>query len=94
MYDAKDDYNLMGFLRIDDLVSNVEIGGGYLWITANQRLLRAPLALSSLDPSFDKPDEADTSPDNGTNTDTDSSTAGPQEKYPSWYYLLIVLLLV
>lgn len=35
-------------MRVDDLVSNVEAGGGYLWITAgccgDQRLLRARLS--------------------------------------------------
>lgn len=43
MYDASDSYKFLGFLRINDLVSNVEIGGGYLWMTANRRLLRIPL---------------------------------------------------
>lgn len=36
----------VAFVRIDDLVSNVEVGGDYLWITANQRLLRIKLASS------------------------------------------------
>ena len=44
IYEAFDEYDLLGFLRIDDLVSNNVVGGGYLWITANQRLLRVPLA--------------------------------------------------
>ena len=34
----------LGLLRIDDLVSNTEVGGGYLWITSNQRLMRISLA--------------------------------------------------
>lgn len=37
----------VAFLRIDDLVSNTAIGGGFLWITANQRLLRVKLAPNS-----------------------------------------------
>ena len=49
MYDAEDTYNLLGFLRINDLVSNVDVGGGYLWITANQRVMRAPLVVSPVD---------------------------------------------
>ena len=43
MYKGKG-YEFLGFLRIDDLVSNVAVGGGYLWITANKRLLRLKLA--------------------------------------------------
>ena len=35
MYKGKG-YEFLGFLRIDDLVSNVAVGGGYLWITANK----------------------------------------------------------
>lgn len=31
------------YLRIDDLVSNVDVGGGYLWVTANHRVVRYPL---------------------------------------------------
>lgn len=37
-------YDFLGFLRIDDMVANVVVGGGYLWITANKRLLRVKLA--------------------------------------------------
>jgi gluconolactonase len=37
-------FDLLGFIRIDDLCSNNVIGGGYLWMTCNQRLLRIPLA--------------------------------------------------
>mmetsp|Transcript_65389 Transcript_65389/g.76836 ORF Transcript_65389/g.76836 Transcript_65389/m.76836 type:complete len:508 (-) Transcript_65389:171-1694(-) len=37
-------FERLSFLRIDDLTSNCEVGGGYLWITANSRLLRIPLA--------------------------------------------------
>ena len=44
IYDASDEYDLLGFLRVDDLVANNVVGGEYLWITANQRLLRVPLA--------------------------------------------------
>jgi len=33
----------LDFIRLDDLTSNVYVGGGYLWITANQRLLRVKL---------------------------------------------------
>lgn len=36
-------YELIGFIRIDDLVANIVVGGGYLWMTANKRLLRIPL---------------------------------------------------
>jgi len=45
MYDTNKNssYKMLGFLRLDDLVSNVEVGGGYLWMTANQRFLRIPL---------------------------------------------------
>ena len=37
-------YDLLGFIRIDDLCSNNVIGGGYLWVTCNRRLLRIPLS--------------------------------------------------
>lgn len=37
-------YHFLGFLRVDDLVANVAVGGDYLWITANKRLLRVKLA--------------------------------------------------
>ena len=44
IFSSVDSYELLGFLRVDDLNSNNVIGGGYLWITANQRLMRIPLA--------------------------------------------------
>jgi len=31
---------VVAYNRIDDLVSNVHVGGGYMWVTANQRVLR------------------------------------------------------
>lgn len=39
-------YELLGFVRIDYLSSNNVIGGGggYLWMTCNQRILRISLA--------------------------------------------------
>ena len=48
---ADDNYETLGFLRIDDLCSNNVIGGGYLWLTCNQRLLRVPLNASRSGPS-------------------------------------------
>jgi len=42
----------LGLLRVDDLVSNSAVGGGYLWITANQRLLRIKLRDSTPGSSF------------------------------------------
>ena len=47
IYEAFDDYELLGFIRIDDLCANNVVGGGYLWMTCNQRLLRIPLATDS-----------------------------------------------
>ena len=47
IYEAFDDYELLGFIRIDDLCANNVVGGGYLWMTCNQRLLRIPLAMES-----------------------------------------------
>lgn len=45
LYDAESDsFDLLGFIRIDDLCSNNVVGGGYLWMTCNQRLLRIPLS--------------------------------------------------
>lgn len=45
IYETKSgSFDLLGFIRIDDLCSNNVIGGGYLWMTCNQRLLRIPLA--------------------------------------------------
>jgi gluconolactonase len=40
-------FDLLGFLRLDDLTSNNVVGGGYLWMTVNTRLMRIPLASSS-----------------------------------------------
>lgn len=40
-------FDLLGFLRLDDLVSNNVLGGGYLWMTANQRILRIKLSESA-----------------------------------------------
>lgn len=37
---------LLGFLRVDDLNANNVLGGGYLWITANTRIMRISLATS------------------------------------------------
>ena len=37
-------FELLGFLRVDDLVANNVLGGGYLWLAANQRILRIPLS--------------------------------------------------
>jgi gluconolactonase len=37
-------YDLLGFVRLDDLVANNVIGGGYLWMTVNRRLMRIPLS--------------------------------------------------
>lgn len=37
-------FDLLGFLRLDDLVSNNVLGSGYLWMTANQRILRIKLS--------------------------------------------------
>jgi gluconolactonase len=47
IYDAAvgNSYDLLGFIRIDDLCSNNVVGGGYLWMTCNQRVLRIPLAV-------------------------------------------------
>lgn len=48
IYDTStNEYELLGFIRVDDLCSNNVVGGGYLWMTCNRRLLRIPLALSS-----------------------------------------------
>lgn len=48
IYNSAAPYDLLGLLRINDLNSNNVVGGGYLWITANQRLLRIPLAEDSV----------------------------------------------
>lgn len=37
-------FDLLGFLRLDDLVSNNVLGGGFLWMSANQRILRIKLS--------------------------------------------------
>lgn len=37
-------YKLLGFLRTDDLSSNTVVGGGYLWLTVNNKLMRIQLA--------------------------------------------------
>ena len=55
---ADDNYETLGFLRIDDLCSNNVIGGGYLWLTCNQRVLRVPLNDSWSEPS--NPNETST----------------------------------
>jgi sugar lactone lactonase YvrE len=34
--------DLLGFLRLDDLCSNNVLGGGYLWMAVNTRLMRIP----------------------------------------------------
>ena len=48
VYDTSvDSYDLLGFIRIDDLCANVGVGGGYLWMTCNKTLLRIPLAEGS-----------------------------------------------
>jgi sugar lactone lactonase YvrE len=44
-------YEYMGFLRLDDLISNNVIGGGYLWMTVNQKLMRIPLATNAVPPT-------------------------------------------
>jgi len=42
--DGLDEYEMLGFLRLDDLCSNNISGGGYLWITCAKGLLRIALA--------------------------------------------------
>ncbi|KAL7531284.1 hypothetical protein ACHAWF_003703 [Thalassiosira exigua] len=44
VYDAANDYDYLGLVRVDDLCANNVVGGGYLWMTCNHRLLRVPLA--------------------------------------------------
>eukprot|EP00586_Coscinodiscus_wailesii_P006306 CAMPEP_0172481020 /NCGR_PEP_ID=MMETSP1066-20121228/6529_1 /TAXON_ID=671091 /ORGANISM="Coscinodiscus wailesii, Strain CCMP2513" /LENGTH=421 /DNA_ID=CAMNT_0013242897 /DNA_START=81 /DNA_END=1346 /DNA_ORIENTATION=+ len=46
IYETDGGYEYLGFIRIDDLCSNNIVGGGYLWMTCNQRLLRIPLSKS------------------------------------------------
>ena len=59
IFSSVDDYELLGFLRIDDFLSNTFVGGGYLWITANQRLLRVPLAMPATEsPTIDRTSSA------------------------------------
>lgn len=50
MYNGTD-FELLGFLRVDDLSSNNVLGGGYLWMTVNTRVMRIPLATSSSEPT-------------------------------------------
>ena len=48
IYEAFDQYDLLGFIRVDDLCSNNVVGGGYLWMTCNRKLLRMPLAAEAM----------------------------------------------
>jgi len=41
-----DEYEMLGFLRLDDLCSNNISGGGYLWITCAKGLVRIALAFT------------------------------------------------
>jgi len=50
--DDLDEYEMLGFLRLDDLCSNNISGGGYLWITCAKGLLR--IALASPDTTIEK----------------------------------------
>ena len=58
VYEASDPYELLGFVRIDDLNANNVLGGGYLWVTANQRVLRIPLAVDATETPTLAPTEA------------------------------------
>ena len=78
-------YELLGFLRVDDLNSNNAIGGGYLWLTANMRLLRIPLASSDM-PIADTPSPA-------TSND-DTSVAKKEQGMAEKLLFLISFLLV
>jgi len=40
-------FELLGFLRVDDLSANNVLGGGYLWLMANTRIMRIPLSESA-----------------------------------------------
>lgn len=64
-------YDRLGFLRVDDLNSNNVLGGGYLWITANKRLLRVPLVTGDATPGSSSPTDAPTS--GPTSQDTSSA---------------------
>jgi hypothetical protein len=69
-------HEFLGFLRLDDLNSNNVIGGGYLWMTVNQKLMRIPLATSTTGPA-PPVDEGD----NNGGGDGDSSTSSDATIY-------------
>ncbi|CAB9501982.1 gluconolactonase [Seminavis robusta] len=80
MFNGTAPYELLGFLRIDDLNANNVVGGGYLWLTANKKLLRIPLANATAtgddDHDHDGGDQDhDNDGDSGTDNDGDSGTS-------------------
>lgn len=63
----------IGYIRIDDLVSNVGIGGGYLWVAANKVLVRIKLKEKQIPPPTESPPTK--SPIGYTSSETESSGA-------------------
>ena len=71
IYEAFDQYDLLGFIRVDDLCSNNVVGGGYLWMTCNRKLLRMPLAAEAM-----KNDMPTNSEDQNNDEDTEMLDEG------------------
>ena len=95
-------FALLGFLRVDDLNANNVLGGGYLWLAANQRLLRIPLSESAaaLTAGEEQGGNRPISPSPGAQVPTDSNstlqspTDNPSSSHPRAIFANLFLVAV
>lgn len=83
----------IGYIRVDDLVSNVETGGGYLWITANQKLLRVKFKGDDIQPSSPTKDPFD-SATNQPEQSNDNDDSGALNNYITSFLFLSLFNLI